>query len=72
MAKQYKAGQIVTIGGKLYRLKNVKKETLSSPCYDCAYGPLLYAEEPCISCAIKLCIPNHLCLMRILPKSSLG
>lgn len=72
MAKQYKAGQIITIGGKLYRLKSVEKKTFSSPCYNCAYISLLYAGEPCISCISKLCIPTHLYPMQILPKSSLG
>lgn len=71
MGKQYKAGQIVTMGGKLYRLKNIKKRRFSFSCYDCAYK-YSYAMEPCVSCMIKLRIPDHLHPMQILPKSSLG
>ena len=71
MGKQYKAGQIVTISGKLYRLKNIKKRRFSFNCYDCVYK-YSYTKEPCASCMIKLRIPFNLYPMRILPKSSLG
>ena len=72
MAKQYKAGQIVTIGGKLYRLKNTKRGRFPFHCYDCACESISFVKEPCTSCIFKLNLPIHLYPMRILPKSSLG
>ena len=68
MAKQYKAGQIVTIktraGNILFRITRFDTIPLA-PCYDC---PGLFSVR--FFCHTVL--PKDLRLKRILPKSSLG
>lgn len=51
--KNYKAGQIVTIKGKQYRIKKAQLQ-LGSACHQCKYDDNLCYEEPCPLCLTRL------------------